>query len=184
MAKEISLPTDWTDKEAPTIKLRQQIGLTSFGVVFAIVTAAVSAAYYNSFKNGFHLDDWDGLIHNPWIRSSSMFRGFCRSFYPHYARGQCRLPPVLQTTYALNYAISQYNPWSWHLFNLILHIIVALSLYLLGRTLFGRGRIVETPGLTEEDGDLLSLGAALLLPFTRSSTALRYGPVSYDWLPA
>ena len=179
MAKDISLPTDWTDKEAPTDKVKTTgIRLTSFGVVLGIVVVAVGAAYYNSFNNGFHLDDANGLIENPWIRSLRHIpRFFVDPFTLTTLAANADYRPVLQTTYALNYAISQYNPWSWHLFNLILHLIVVLSLYLLGRTLFGRGRIVETQGLTEEDGDLLSLGAAVLFAVHPITT----GIANYMW---
>jgi len=70
------------------------------------------------------------LDHNPWIRSlKHVPRFFVDPFTLTTLAANADYRPVLQTTYALNYAISQYNPWSWHLFNLILHIIVALSLY-------------------------------------------------------
>ena len=181
MANELSSPTDGTDKEATTDEPQAQAtenGVTPFRNVLTIVVAAVFVAYYNSFKNGFHLDDFDGLVTNPWIRSlKNVPRFFVDPFTLTTIRANCDYRPVLQTTYALNYAISQYNPWSWHLFNLILHLIVVLSLYLLGRTLFGRGRIVETPNLTEKDGDLLSLGAAVLFAVHPITT----GIANYMW---
>jgi tetratricopeptide (TPR) repeat protein len=179
MAKDISLPTDWTEKEATPDKVKTTgIRLTSFGVVLGIVVVAVGAAYYNSFNNGFHLDDSYGLIQNPWIRSlKNVPRFFVDPFTLTTLQANGDYRPVLQTTYAFNYAISQYNPWSWHLFNLILHLIVVLSLYLLGRILFGRGRIIDIPGLTEEDGDLLSLGATVLFAVHPITT----GIANYMW---
>src|ERR1041385_7111855 len=128
MAKENSVATDWTDQETPGDKARTKgIRLTSFGVVLAIVVVAVGAAYYNSFKNGFQLDDEYGLVGNPWIRSLKHIpRFFVDPFTLTTLEFNADYRPVLQITYALNYAISQYNPWSWHLFNLVLHIVVVM----------------------------------------------------------
>jgi hypothetical protein len=65
-------------------------------------------------------------------------------------------------TYALNYAVSRYDPWSWHVANLLLHGSVALSLFLLGRRLFGSWRGAPIAWLSEAEGDRASLAAAVV----------------------
>ena len=149
-----------------------------FGVVAALVIAAVIGAYSNTFANGFHLDDEYGLIQNPWIRSlANVPHFFADPFTLTTLARNADYRPVLQATYALNYSISQYKPWSWHVMNLFLHVIVVLGVYTLGRTLFGRGRIVDTPGLKEEDGDWPSLAAAVLFAVHPITT----GIANYMW---
>lgn len=36
--------------------------------------------------------------------------------------------PILQTTFALNYAITGYQMWSWHLVQILVHTICVLGL--------------------------------------------------------
>src|SRR5258705_2525550 len=164
MAKEISLPTDWTGKEPTTNEVSLRKGLrVSPGIVLLAVLVATAAAYYNSFGNSFQLDDSHVLIDNPWIRSlKNIPHFFVDPLTFSTLRANTDYRPVLQATYALNYAISGYNPWSWHALSLLLHVSVAVSLFFLGRTLFGRGRITDIPWFSESDGDLISFGAAIL----------------------
>lgn len=126
---------------------------------------AVSIAYSNTPGNAFALDDWHTIQQNPWIRG--LDREHIRRFFTD-ASAFSVLPanldyrPVLLVTYAANYAISGYDTTSWHLFNLGLHWIVAVHLFLLGRVLIGSGGLRGIPRIPERDGDLVSLGAALV----------------------
>ena len=38
--------------------------------------------------------------------------------------------PVLQVTFAINYAISHYAPWSWHVVNLAIHLATSMMVFL------------------------------------------------------
>src|SRR5205814_2467266 len=174
-----SVPMEWEEKTSQTVVAAPtKSPVLHFPAVAAIVIAAVLGAYYNSFTNGFHLDDTYGLLQNPWIHSlANIPRFFTDPYTLTTLTANADYRPVLQATYALNYAISQYQPWSWHVLNLILHILVVLSLYALGRTLFGSGRIVETPSLSEGEGDWLSMGAAILFAVHPITT----GIANYMW---
>ncbi len=78
--------------------------------------------YFNSFNGVFVFDDGvavqDALeirtLFPPW---DAMFSGI------HHPR------PVAGLTFAINYAISELDIWSYHLFNLIIHIISNLALF-------------------------------------------------------
>ena len=43
--------------------------------------------------------------------------------------------PLLQTTFALNYALTGYDAWSWHLVNVLLHELGAMGAFALFRHL-------------------------------------------------
>lgn len=89
-------------------------------------------AYYNSFSGPFIFDDVPNIAENPnikqlWPLTTSMAA-------PTHSGLAGR--PILSFSFALNYALSQYNVWSYHLFNLIIHILSALTLYgIIRRTL-------------------------------------------------
>ena len=147
-------------------------------VVGLAVVLAITAAYYNSVNNGFHLDDQYGLILNPWIRSlHNIPRYFVDPFTLTIHSANADYRPVLQATYALNYAISKYKPWSWHLLNLLLHAWVTVNVFALGRILFGRTRILPLAWLSEPEGDVVACAASLLFAVHPITT----GIANYMW---
>jgi tetratricopeptide (TPR) repeat protein len=137
-----------------------------------LVSVGIIAAYSNSLNNGFHLDDLWGITPNPFVRSLKFIPRYFvdpSTYNTHAENVDYR--PMASTSYAINYAISQvvnrrgqggYDPWSWHLLNLLLHSIVCLSIVALGRTLLGSRRAAPLSWLTEREGDLVSLGAGFL----------------------
>lgn len=90
--------------------------LTQWIAIPAIV-AATSAAYYTSFRGAFLLDDYahlaDDRFADPWPP------------WPLLTGPR----PVVDLSLALNYAISGIEPWSFHAFNLAVHIAAALTLF-------------------------------------------------------
>jgi protein O-mannosyl-transferase len=78
--------------------------------------------YFNSFKGVFVFDDGTFIVdalelRTLWPPWDAMFGGV------HYTR------PIAGLTFAVNYAISGLNIWSYHLFNLIIHLIATLALF-------------------------------------------------------
>jgi tetratricopeptide (TPR) repeat protein len=84
-----------------------------------VVIAAGVAAYLGSFKGVFLFDDLRRIVENPSIR--------------RFASVWSSLPgderPLVSLSLALNYAISGLNVWSYHLFNLAIHLLAALTLF-------------------------------------------------------
>lgn len=143
-----------------------------------LICAAALAAYWNCFRNGFHLDDWHGLNDNPLIRDlHNIPKFFADPNTLSVSRLHADYRPLLQVTFALNYAISGYDQWSWHALNLVLHAWVAFNLFLLGRLLFGTARVLPISWLPERRGDAVALFAALL--FTVHPVTA--GCVNYIW---
>lgn len=127
------------------------------------VAVAIIAAYSNSLQNGFHLDDHYGITPNPWIRSLANIPQFFTDPNTYTTlRENVDYRPMATLSYAVNYAVSELQPWSWHVMNLLLHGVVCVSVFALGRALLGTGRAAPVPRLSERDGDWASLAAAVL----------------------
>ena len=95
--------------------------------------------YANSLDNGFHYDDSHSIVENYHIRSLAHIGDFFvdpTTFSREPAMAMYR--PVVQTTYALNYALGKYRPLGYHLVNIALHGLAALLLYLVISALTGQ----------------------------------------------
>jgi Tfp pilus assembly protein PilF len=95
-----------------------------------LLALAIVAAYWNSFASGFHFDDWHVLEDNPWIRSLAYVpRFFVDPHTTTVLRENADLRPVLLASFALNWAVSGAEVWSYHAVNLILHWLAALLVF-------------------------------------------------------
>ena len=95
------------------------------------LVAATLAAYYNSFDGVWIFDDYSYVIDNPFVRELWVFG----TGYPHPYR------PVLEWTYSLNYALGDLNIAGYHVFNLCVHILATLTLFIVVRR-----TLVDLPG--------------------------------------
>jgi tetratricopeptide (TPR) repeat protein len=96
-----------------------------------VLTAAILAAYANSFSGVFVYDDLPSIVDNPTLRH------FGSSFFPPANSG---LPvsgrPMVNVSLALNYALGGTRPAGYHALNLFIHWAAALVLFgLVQRTL-------------------------------------------------
>ncbi len=121
-----------------TTTILAAVGLLAFG----------AAAYFNSLRGGFVFDDQTSLIENPAIRQlwppGPILRG------PR---------PVADLTFAANYAIGDFHVIGYHLVNLAVHLLAALTLFGIVR------RTLSLPSLAERFGSAasaLALAVALL----------------------
>jgi tetratricopeptide (TPR) repeat protein len=90
---------------------------------------AVLLAYHNSFDGALVLDDGDAITNNPSIRQLWPPGGI---FSPPPEAGVAGRP-FANFTFALNYALSGREVWSYHVFNLALHLGTALTLLAVAR---------------------------------------------------
>lgn len=131
----------------------------------ALVLCALLAAlaYANSLGNEFALDDAHSIQSNPWIRSlAHVPRYFVDASTFSTLRTNVDYRPVLQASYALNHAISGYDVRGFRILNLLLHVAVSLSVFLLGRRLVGTRAPFAVPGVAPVAGDAAALAAAAL----------------------
>src|SRR5438445_13432203 len=95
----------------------------------ALLALGIVASYSNSLGIGFYFDDTYGISSNPAIRSLRNIPPFFTDpFTLTTLRENVDIRPVLLVTFALNYAISGNQPWSSHVFHVILHFITAARL--------------------------------------------------------
>jgi len=101
------------------------------GAAIALTVAGI-LAYGNSFNGPFIFDDQESILENPqilrlWPLSKAMSA-------PPQSTVAGR--PIASLSLAINYAVSGYSVWSYHFFNLLVHILAGLTLYgIIRRTL-------------------------------------------------
>lgn len=98
---------------------RSRQGTPRLEVVLSSVIVLVTVlAYWNSFGGVFVLDDAHNIVNNEQIRSLSNIREIL-----------VERRPLVTLSLALNYSLGKLNTWGYHLFNLIVHILAALTLF-------------------------------------------------------
>jgi Tfp pilus assembly protein PilF len=103
-------------------------------VYAAALVALPFVVYSNNYRHDFALDDAYTIVGNTSLRSlREIPRYFVDPSTYTSIREQAEYRPVLQTTYALNYWVSGYDTWSWHLVQILLHIVVTLGIFALTR---------------------------------------------------
>ncbi len=91
----------------------------------ALLLVAVALAYANSLHAPFLFDDTGAVVNNPTIR-----RLWSPDIFNPPADGSTATGrPLVNLTYALNFALSGERVWSYHALNLTLHALAALALF-------------------------------------------------------
>lgn len=102
-----------------------------------MLAVAIVVAYGNSLHNGFHFDDGHAIEQNPHLRSlATIPRFFVDAHTTTVLHENKDLRPLLLVTFAVNYAISGYDTWSWHVLNLLLHWGVVVLVFRIVRDHF------------------------------------------------
>jgi protein O-mannosyl-transferase len=102
----------------------------------ALIVAAGIAAYGNSLGGSFVYDDRLAILNNPTIQ-----HGWLAALLPPNGGATVAGRPLANLTFALNYELSGYQVWSYHVVNLAIHLLAGLVLFGLVR------RTLELPGL-------------------------------------
>jgi tetratricopeptide (TPR) repeat protein len=123
-----------------------------------VITLAALAAYHNTFRVPFFFDDQRAILENPNIRR---LWPVSTALWPTTANMAVSGRPVANFTLALNYALSGSGVWSYHAFNLLIHLLGGLTLFGVVR------RTLLRPGLQERFGrDALPLAWLIALLWT------------------
>lgn len=100
----------------------------------ALLIALPFVVYSNNYRHAYHLDDAYTIVTNPSVRSLRSVPSYFADPSTYTSmREQAEYRPLLQVTYALNYAMGGYDTWWWHFTQIVLHTLVALGLYALGK---------------------------------------------------
>lgn len=100
-----------------------------------LLALAVVLVYANTLQAPFVFDDRGAVVENPTIRTLWAWPG---AFAPPPDGSTTTGRPFLNFTFALNYAISGLDVWSYHLVNLLIHGAAALTLWSLARRTLAR----------------------------------------------
>jgi len=85
-----------------------------------VLVTVIGLAYGNTFLNAFHFDDIPSILEKPWIRGLDKIPQFLFSFFQR---------PLVILSFNINYAVSEFSVWSYHLFNIIFHVLATLLVY-------------------------------------------------------
>lgn len=91
-------------------------------VAFGIIAAMVLIAYSNTFTASFHFDDNPSIIENSGIRHMN---------WDSIRKILLGSRPVVYLSILLNYQLSGLNVIGWHVFNIGVHILNSIFVYLL-----------------------------------------------------
>jgi len=114
----------------------------------AIVLAAL-ASYWDSFSGPFILDDLAAIPANGTL-------GHLRGAFLPPIQSPVSGRPLLNFTFAVNYALGGYHVWGYHALNLLIHILAGLTLFGIAR------RTLAKPALGKRFGDDALLLALLI----------------------
>lgn len=92
----------------------------------ALLVVATVLVYANTRHAPFVFDDAPAIIENPSIRD---LRDLGAVFSPPSTAGSAAGRPLINLSFALNYALGGLNPFGYHLVNLALHAAAALTLF-------------------------------------------------------
>jgi tetratricopeptide (TPR) repeat protein len=116
-----------------------------------LIVLAGAAAYANSFSGPFIFDDL------PSVPDNQSIRHLATAFWPDHGSGQTvEGRPVLNLSFALNYAFGRTHVWGYHLTNVLIHLLAGLTLFGLVR------RTLRLPSLRQRFGPDASLLAGLI----------------------
>jgi len=122
----------------------------------SVIALAAFAAYANSFRGVFTFDDQSGIVRNASIRHLSQLADVLR---PPFDEGQTvGGRPLLNFTFAVNYALGHLDVRGYHAVNLLIHVLAGCTL--LG--LIRRTAVRVCPTWTEQQAIFFALAVALL----------------------
>lgn len=114
----------------------------------ALIVLAAALAYFNSFKAAFLFDDEPHFVENPTLHNLWPLSPILLSERP-----------ILNLTLAANWVAGGADPWGFHLVNLVVHGLAALTLFGVVRVAMA-GPHVPAPWRSRADG--VALATALL----------------------
>jgi tetratricopeptide (TPR) repeat protein len=126
-----------------------------------LLTLAVFLVYGNTLFHSFHFDDIPSILEKPWIRGLDKIPEFIFSVWSR---------PLVILSFNLNHAISGFEVWSYHVFNILFHAVATCLVYRLA--------LLTGHSLQRENGPAHS-GIALFAAFLFALHPLSTQSVTY-----
>ncbi|HEY3755456.1 MAG TPA: tetratricopeptide repeat protein [Opitutaceae bacterium] len=147
-----------------------------------LVVLAVFAAYANSFGGVFVFDDIPAIVENPTIRPPWHWAAVLAP--PGDQAGSVGGRPLVNLSLALNYAVSGLHPWSYHVFNLLVQVLAAMTLFGVLRRTLGRVGIATAISLIWAVHPLQTEAVTYVIQRAESLMALFYLFALYGFIRA
>ena len=105
-------------------------------LLFVLLLTLIVLIYSNSFKAGWHFDDYHVILNNPKIQIQDLtLPSFFKTFYSHPTKDRL-YRPVSNLTIAINWYYGKDNTTGYHVVNLAIHFLAAYVLFLTVLNLF------------------------------------------------
>ena len=91
---------------------------------YVLLIFLVCLSYGNTLHHSFHFDDITSILQKPCIRGLDKIPDFIFSYSQR---------PLVILSFNINYAISGFKEWSYHVFNITSHLLVVVLIYRLGK---------------------------------------------------
>ena len=131
---------------------------------YLLMTILVCLAYGNTLQHAFHFDDIPSILEKPWIRGLDKIPDFIFSYTQR---------PLVILSFNINYAISEFEEWSYHIFNLLFHLLVVVLVYRLGKLIASR-MIRNTPSRINTFSQMPLLAALIFALHPLNTQAVTY----------
>lgn len=115
-------------KKKNKYKEKERFSLSQNTMLLMLIVS-VLVFYSLSFNNSFHYDDFGNIEGNPLLYNLDNFAKF--SYWSHI-----NTRPLSFFTFALNYSVSGYSVFSYHLVNIAIHIISTILVFFIFKTMF------------------------------------------------
>jgi len=110
-------------------------------IVFALLACAVIAAYSNSLRSSWHLDDYANIVQDARIHVRDLSGHTLLKAMHAFMEGSREARPFARMTLALNWYFGRNEPFGYHAVNVLIHISTAWFLYLAGSLLLAAPRL-------------------------------------------
>lgn len=110
-------------------------------VIFALFLVIVFLAYSNTFNASWHLDDYANIVQDPLIHLNDLSVGSLWKTTRAFTETPRDARPLARLTLAINWYFSRGDPFSYHVINILLHVLTAFFLYLAGALLLASPRL-------------------------------------------
>jgi len=104
----------------------------AYPAVVVFLAIVIFAIYSQVFNGEFVLDDYSSIVHNESIKSTDIKQFFNQS------------RPLGRYSFALNYSIHGFEPFGYHLVNIILHVLNSILVFFLVQALFATPKMAKS----------------------------------------
>ena len=131
---------------------------------YLLMTILVCLTYGNTLQHSFHFDDIPSILEKPWIRGIDKIPDFIFSYSQR---------PLVILSFNINYAISKFEEWSYHVFNISFHLLVVVLVYRLSKLIAFR-MIRNTPSRINNFSQMPLLAALIFALHPLNTQAVTY----------